>query len=69
MVQQIIWTEEAKNNLTAIKDYISIDSEYYASKIINLIYFSAQKLLNFPEVGMEVYQSEKYKVRRVLVKR
>ncbi len=68
MVQEIIWTKEARDNLSGIKDYISIDSEYYALKIINLIYFSAQKLLKFPEIGMLVYQTETFLVRRVLVK-
>ncbi len=56
MVQKIIWTTEAQNNIKGIKEYISIDSEFYASKIINLIYFSAQKLLTFPEAGMVIYQ-------------
>ncbi|HEY8689224.1 MAG TPA: type II toxin-antitoxin system RelE/ParE family toxin [Chitinophagaceae bacterium] len=69
MVQEIIWATEAKNNLADIKNYISIDSEYYALKIINLIYLSVQKLLKFPEAGMVIYQTEIYKVRRVLIKR
>lgn len=45
MVHEIVWTSEAKNNLAGIKNYISIDSEYYALKVINLIYLSVQKLL------------------------
>ena len=69
MVQKIIWTREAKINIKGIKDYISIDSEFYASKIISLIYFSAQKLVTFPEAGMVIYQTELFKVRRILVKK
>jgi plasmid stabilization system protein ParE len=69
MVQKIIWTKEAQHNLAEIKDYISIDSEYYALKVITLLYLSVQKLVKFPEAGMEVYQSGKHKVRRVLIKR
>lgn len=69
MVQKIIWTKESKNNLAEIKEYISIDSEYYALKLISLIYLSAQQLLKYPEIGMEVYKSNEHKVRRVLVKR
>lgn len=69
MVQKITWTKEAQSNLVEIKDYISIDSEYYALKVITLIYLSVQKLLKFPEAGMEVYQSGKHTVRRILIKR
>ncbi len=69
MVQKIIWTKEVQINIKGIKDYISIDSEFYASKIINLIYFSAQKLLTFPEAGKVIYQTGLFKVRRILVKK
>ena len=68
MVQKMIWTKQAQNNLSAIKEYISIDSEFYASKIISLLYLSAQKLLTFPEAGMIIYQTNLFKVRRILVK-
>jgi len=69
MVQKIIWTKEAQNNIKSIKDYISADSEFYASKTIHLIYFSAQKLLAFPEAGMIIYKKESLEVRRILIKR
>ena len=61
--------KQSQNNLKGIKDYISIDSEFYASKIINSIYLSAQKLLTLPEAGMVIYHSELFKVRRILVKK
>jgi plasmid stabilization system protein ParE len=69
MVQKIIWTREAQININGIKDYISIDSEYYASKVINIIYSSAQKLLTFPEAGMVIYYTEQFNVRRILIKK
>ncbi len=69
MVQKLIWTKEAQNNIKGIKDYVSNDSEFYASKIINLIYLSAQKLLVFPEAGMVIYHTELFKVRRILIKK
>ena len=69
MVQKIIWTREAQNNLSDIKDYISSASEYYALKTINLIYLSAQKLIKFPEIGRVINKTGEYQVRRVLVKK
>ena len=68
MVQKINWTEQSKNDLSKIKDYISADSMYQAERIINLIYLSAQKLIIYPEIGKIIYASEKYLVRRILVK-
>ncbi len=69
MVQKIIWTQEAQIDIKGIKDFIAIDSEFYALKVINLIYLSAQKLLTFPEAGMVVYKTEVFKIRRILVKK
>ncbi len=68
MVQKIKWTEQSKNDLAKIKEYIASDSLFQAERIIKLIYSSVQKLTSYPEIGMVIYISEKYKVRRVLIK-
>ena len=68
MVQKINWTEQSKNDLLNIKDFISADSPYQAERMIKLIYSSTQKLINHPEIGKIIYTSEKYLVRRLLVK-
>ncbi len=69
MVQKINWTKQSENDLSKIKDYISADSLFQAERIIKLIYLSAQKLIIYPEIGKIFYASEKYLVRRILVKR
>jgi addiction module RelE/StbE family toxin len=68
MVQKIKWTKQSRNDLAKIKEYISSDSEYQAERIIRLIYLSAQKLLTYPEIGKAIYSSEKFLVRRIIVK-
>lgn len=68
MVQKIEWTEQSGNDLLKIKEYIASDSLFQAERIIKLIYFSVQKLISNPEIGKVIYSSEKYKVRRILVK-
>lgn len=68
MVQKIEWTGQSENDLLKIKEYIASDSLFQAKRIIKLIYFSVQKLLSHPEIGKIIYSSEKYKVRRILVK-
>ena len=68
MVQKIKWTIQSRNDLAKIKEYISSDSQYQAERIIRLIYLSAQKLLTHPEIGKVIYSSEKFVVRRIIVK-
>ncbi len=68
MVQKIDWSKQSENDLLKIKIYISSDSAYQAERLIKLIYSSAQKLVAYPEIGKIIYTSEKYKVRRILVK-
>lgn len=51
-----------------IKEYIASDSLFQDERTIKLIYSSVQRLISYPEIGMTIYNSEKYKVRRILVK-
>ena len=69
MVQKIIWTAQAKKDLTDIKDYIALDSLYYAKRMIYLIYQSCKKLRSQPEIGMFLSEEEGFKLRRILIKR
>lgn len=68
MVQKIEWTRQSKNDLLKIKEYIAADSLFQSERIINLIYFSVQILASYPEMGKIIYRSEKYLVRRILIK-
>ncbi len=69
MVQKIEWTEQSKNDLFKIKDYIASDSLFQAERTIQLIYSSVQRLISYPETGKAIYSSRNYLVRRILVKR
>ena len=62
------WTNQSRNDLNRIKDFISADSTFQAERMINEIYSSVQKLLNYPEIGRVIYSSGEYLVRRILVK-
>ena len=68
MVQKIEWTEQSRNDLYKIKEYIAADSLFQAERIIKLIYSHVQKLTSYPEIGMVIYRSEEYLVRRILIK-
>lgn len=69
MVQKIIWTVQAKKDLSDIKDYIALDSSYYAKRMVYLIFQSCKKLLAQPQIGMYLFEEEGIKLRRILIKR
>ena len=69
MVPKIEWTEQSKNDLSRIKEYIAADSLFHAERIIKLLYFSVQKLISHPEIGKVIYRSGQFFVRRILIKR
>jgi toxin ParE1/3/4 len=54
---KIEWTEPAIDELAAIRDYISRDSEHYAGQFIGQIIEAVEKLETFPERGRKVPES------------
>jgi toxin ParE1/3/4 len=66
-MRKLIWTEPALSDLQAIFDYISKDSEYYASVFIGEIIKSAEKLTDFPEIGRIVPEYQQNDIREILV--
>ncbi|MGN6267963.1 MAG: type II toxin-antitoxin system RelE/ParE family toxin [Ginsengibacter sp.] len=67
MFPKIEWTAQSKKDLLKIKEYIASDSLFQAKRTIHLIYNSVQRLKS-SEIGKAIYTSDKYKVRRILVK-
>ncbi|MEE9151012.1 MAG: type II toxin-antitoxin system RelE/ParE family toxin [Thermoplasmata archaeon] len=66
-MRKLIWTEPALSDLQAIFDYISKDSEYYASIFIGEIIESAEKSTGFPEIGRIVPEYQQEDIREILV--
>ncbi len=50
----LVWTEPAVDDLQAICDFISRDSEYYASVFIGNILDAVGNLVKFPDLGRVV---------------
>jgi toxin ParE1/3/4 len=69
MVPKIIWTIQAKNDLSEIKNFIALDSLYYAKRMIYLVYQSCKKLALQPEIGMRLFEQDGFQLRRILIKR
>ena len=51
MDYKIIWSPDALDDIEAIGEYISRDSEFYAESTVLKIYEAPQSLVNFPKQG------------------
>jgi addiction module RelE/StbE family toxin len=66
-MRRLIWTDPAVEDLQAISDYISKDSEYYASIFIGELIQSVEKLIEFPEIGRMVPEYQRKDIRELIV--
>lgn len=66
---KVIWTETALDNIDAIAEYISIDSQFYATQFVKKIFESSIKLEKFPEIGRLVPELRFYNYREILFKK
>lgn len=68
MVQKIVWSKEARQNLLEIKNYIANDSLFYAEKLVKGITGKVKVLRNYPEIDKIVLHTDKATFRRLLYK-
>ena len=61
----VLWTEQARADLAAIRAFISQDSLYYASVVISRLIAATDRLVSFPESGRAVPEFENPLVREV----
>ena len=66
-MRKLIWTDPAVNDLQAMSDYISKDSEYFASIFIGELIQSVEKLIEFPEIGRMVPEYQRKDIRELIV--
>jgi addiction module RelE/StbE family toxin len=66
-MRKLIWTDPAVDDLQAIYDYISKDSEYYASAFIGELIQSVEKLKEFSEIGRTVPEYRRNNIRELIV--
>lgn len=64
---QINWTEQAKDDLLEIHDYLEASSERYADFVIDTIIESAEQLQNFPRIGRVVPEMNNLSIRELIV--
>ena len=47
----VLWTEQARSDLAAIRAFISQDSPHYASVVVAQLIAATDRLMTFPESG------------------
>ena len=63
---KINWTNNAKNDLKDIYDYIAKDSKYYANHFVNKIQNATKKLKRFSEIGRIVPEYSDKSMRELI---
>ncbi len=67
MDYKLIWSADALDDIEAIGDYISRDSEFYAESTVLKIYEAPQNLVNFPKQGRVVPEVGDEDIRELFV--
>jgi addiction module RelE/StbE family toxin len=65
-VRVVLWTEQARADLAAIRAFISQDSPHYASVVITRLIAATERLAQFPESGRAVPEFENPEIREVV---
>jgi len=65
-VRILLWTEQARSDLAAIRAFVSQDSPHYASVIISQLIAATDRLVPFPESGRAVPEFDDPLVREVV---
>jgi addiction module RelE/StbE family toxin len=63
---KILWTEPGLDDLKAIKDYISRDSETYAGDFVESILSAVERLSTFPRMGRVVPEADAPDIRELV---
>ena len=62
----VLWTEQARPDLAAIRAFISQDSPHYASVVVAQLIAATDRLMTFPESGRAVPEFYNSLIREVV---
>jgi len=65
-VTQVRWTEQAVEDLAAIKAFIGQDSPAYALAVVGRLYQAAGQLVQFPDSGRIVPEQTRPEIRELI---
>jgi addiction module RelE/StbE family toxin len=61
------WTEQAVDDLEAIRDYVARDSEHYAALLVERLVGALDQVVPFPEIGRMVPEYGRPDLRELIV--
>ena len=67
MAYRIVSSPEAIEDIESIAEYIERDSSFYAKAVADKIFWSTEKLKEFPKIGRIVPELEKEDIRELIV--
>jgi addiction module RelE/StbE family toxin len=67
MAHKIIWSPEAVDDLEAISEYISRDSQTIAARVIERLLDAVDRLADFPRLGPRIREWKRSPYRHVVV--
>ena len=63
---RIIWSNDSLDDVDRIRDYITVDSEFYAQIFIEKIIQMTEKLIDFPRQGRVVPEFQNEDIREII---
>ena len=67
MAFELVWSEEALEDIESIAIYIEKDSPIYAKAVVSKFFEKAEILRNFPELGRTVPEIDDAKIRELFI--
>jgi len=68
MAQEIVWSREAVNDLESIAEFISKDSEFYASALVQEVLDAGDSLAELYERGRVLPELGNKSIREIFIK-
>lgn len=62
----LFWTPQAIADLSAIRDYIALDSDWYAQIFTERVYMQVEQLAQYPKLGRIVPEFSQENLREVI---
>lgn len=63
---EIEWSQVAFDDVLAIRDYIALDSPFYADQFIKKLMSATEKLSEHPEIGRLVPEADNPEIRELI---
>lgn len=67
MALELIWSQEALEDIESIASYIQKDSSIYAKSVVSKIFEKVEILADFPEIGRVVPEISQKEIRELFV--